>query len=104
MPVAELIKYVCLQAKLTYKVDDYAIVIGNKAMAGQMETKFYLAQNKVISIIDQSFKGDTQAFLKQLGMKFPPGAKVTLVRSMNRIVLTNTKEAHTTLSALLKPL
>lgn len=104
MPVAELIKYVCQQANLSYKVEKFAVVIGNKAGLHQMTTKFYLAQNKVISIIDQSFKGDTEAFMKQIGIKFPPGSKVTLVRSMNRIVLTNTADAHEKVSSLLKPL
>ncbi|MCM8525400.1 MAG: hypothetical protein NE327_02710 [Lentisphaeraceae bacterium] len=104
MPVAEIIKYLCLQAKLSYKVEAFAIVIGNKGVVGQMDTKFYLANAKLIGIIDESFKGDTKVFLEQVGVKFPPGSKCTLVRSMNRIVITNSKEQHEKLKTLLKQL
>ncbi|MCM8539586.1 MAG: hypothetical protein NE328_04875 [Lentisphaeraceae bacterium] len=104
IPVAEIIKYICLQAKLSYKVEAFAVVIGNKGGVGQLDTKFYLANAKLIGIIDESYKGDMKAFLEQVGVKFPPGSKCTLVRSMNRIVITNSKEQHEKLKTLLKQL
>jgi len=104
LPVAALIKYVCDQAKLTYRVDKYAIVIGNKALASQMDTKFYLANAKLIGIVDEQFKGDFKVFLEAFGVKFPPGAKATIVRSMNRLVITNSKVEHDKLKKLIKQL
>lgn len=104
IPVAEIIKYICLQAKLSYKVEAFAVVLGKKGVAGQLDTKFYLANAKLIGIIDESYKGNMKTFLEQVGVRFPPGSKCTLVRSMNRLVITNSKEEHEKLKKLLKQL
>lgn len=104
MPVAEIIKYICLQSNMSYKVEAFAVVIGKKGIAGQLDTKFYLANAKLIGIIDESYKGNIKTFLEQIGVKFPVGSKCTLVRSMNRVVITNSKAEHEKLKKLLKQL
>lgn len=104
LPVAAIIKYVCDQAKLEYRVDKYAIVIGNKGAAEQLATKFYLANAKMIGIVDEQFKGDFKVFLEAFGVKFPPGAKATIIRNMNRLVITNSLDEHEKLKKLIKQL
>ena len=104
LPVAAIIKYVCDQAKLAYRVDKYAIVIGNKGAAKQLDTKFYLANAKLIGIVDEQFKGDFKVFLEAFGVKFPAGAKATIIRNMNRLVITNSKAEHDKLKKLIKQL
>ncbi len=104
LPVAAVIKYICDQAKLEYRVDKYAVVIGNKGAARQLDTKFYLANAKLIGIVDEQFKGDLKVFLEAFGVKFPPGAKATIVRNMNRLVITNSKNEHDKLKKLIKQL
>ena len=104
MPVGEIIRYICKQNNLPYKVDKYAVVIGQSKNLKKMETKFYLAQAKLIQIIDDNFDGDSQKFLKTIGMKFGPGAKVALVRTKSRLVITNSEDEHKKIAKILKQL
>ena len=104
LPVAAVIKYICTQANLSYRVDKYAVVVGNKAGGQNLETKFYLANAKMIGIVDEQFKGDFKVFLEAFGVKFPPGAKATVIRNMNRLVITNSKLEHDKLKKLIKQL
>ena len=104
MPVAEAIKYICDQAKLPYVVENHAVVIGHSPRMVRMETKFYLAQAKLIEAVDNQYKGDFQKFLELLGVKFSPGAKVVLVRAKSRLVITNTAAEHVKIAKMIKQL
>ena len=69
-----------------------------------METKFYLAQAKLIEAVDDKYMGDFQKFLELVGVKFGPGAKVVLVRAKSRMVITNTAAEHVKMAKMLKQL
>ena len=117
MPVGELIKYICEQVGLKYKVEEYAVIIGDNASFQTLETKFYSISAGLLDIVSNKEaedlidglggdeggeKGQFKDYFSNLGISFPPGAKVKFVQQAMRLVVTNTPDNHRKLEELLR--
>jgi hypothetical protein len=94
MSIAELIQFICTQQELEYVVEKNAILIGNDARLSKLETRFYPMPSSIVGVITDNNKSDFTAFFTSLGVRFPPGAKITYVKKASRLVVTNTANEH----------
>jgi type II secretory pathway component GspD/PulD (secretin) len=118
IPVGEVIKYICEQVGLKYKVEEFAVIIGDSASFQTLETKFYSISAGLLEIVEtKESTGDLvgglgddapdegNKFLKYfetLGISFPPGAKMKFVPNAMRLVVTNTPVNHRKLEEVLR--
>jgi hypothetical protein len=102
MPVGEVIKYICDQLGLNYRVEEYAVIIGDKINISPFETKFYSVSKEFLEASKFNGKTDFERAFKKVGLTFPPGAKVKYVESAQRIVMTNIAENQLKLAYYLK--
>jgi tetratricopeptide (TPR) repeat protein len=123
MPVGEVIKYICDQLGLKYKVEEFAVIIGDNAKFQDLETKFYsisaglleIVESKSGAGIDGGLGGlggidagggdggpDFQGYFQKLGITFPPGAKIKFVQTAMRLVVTNIPENQDKLQEILR--
>ena len=127
IPVGEVIKYICDQLNLKYKVEEFAVIIGDNEKFQQLETNFYTISAGLLEIVQTRTAeglgggadagggldglavggGDDgspnfQGYFQQLGISFPPGAKIKFVQGAMRLVVTNTPENHTKLEEILR--
>ena len=122
MPVGEVIKYICDQLGLKYKVEEFAVIIGDNAKFQELETNFYsisaglleIVENKTADGVGDAGLGglgdagggdggpDFQGYFQKLGITFPPGAKIKFVQTAMRLVVTNTPENHQKLEEVLR--
>ena len=126
IPVGEVIKYICDQLNLKYKVEEFAVIIGDNEKFQQLETNFYTISAGLLEIVQTKTAeglggaadaggglgglgggGDDgspnfQGYFQQLGISFPPGAKIKFVQGAMRLVVTNTPGNHTKLEEILR--
>lgn len=127
IPVGEVIKYICDQLNLKYKVEEFAVIIGDNEKFQQLETNFYTISAGLLEIVQTKTAeglgtvadaggggldglagggGDGgpnfQGYFQQLGISFPPGARIKFVQGAMRLVVTNTPENHTKLEEILR--
>ena len=118
IPVGEVIKYICEQVGLKYKVEEYAVIIGDNASFQTLETKFYSISAGLLDIVankegadivdglgggDEGGEGDQfKEYFMSLGISFPPGAKMKFVQQAMRLVVTNTPDNHRKLDEVLR--
>ena len=127
IPVGEVIKYICDQLNLKYKVEEFAVIIGDNEKFQQLETNFYTISAGLLEIVQtktaEGLDGNAanaggglggltaggggdgpnfQGYFQQLGISFPPGARIKFVQGAMRLVVTNTPENHTKLEEILR--
>ena len=124
MPVGEVIKYICDQLGLKYKVEEFAVIIGDNAKFQDLNTKFYSISAGLLEIVesreasgiggDDDLGGDDlgggdvsegpnfEAYFQKLGITFPPGARIKFVQSAMRLVVTNIPENQEKLQEILR--
>lgn len=128
IPVGEVIKYICDQLNLKYKVEEFAVIIGDNEKFQQLETNFYTISAGLLEIVEtKTAEGignaggggglggigggidagggggpNFQAYFQQLGISFPPGARIKFVQGAMRLVVTNTPENHSKLEEILR--
>ena len=99
LPLETVIKYICKQANLKYRVDDNAVVIASKDVPlDDVITKVYPVDNSVIMLRE----GQTiQDFLSEKGVAFEAGASAVYKDYIGRLIMTNTPKEHKTLEEVL---
>lgn len=120
IPVGEVIKYICEQVGLKYKVEEFAVIIGDNASFQDFETKFYSISAGLLDIVANKESTDDLAgglggeeedsgqgsqfkdYFANLGITFPPGAKIKFVQNAMRLVVTNTPDNHRKLDEVLR--
>jgi general secretion pathway protein D len=124
MPVGEVIKHICDNLGLKYKIEEYAVIIGDDARFQEFETRFYSISAGFLEIVsDKATTGvaaglgigigpdpgagngpDFRDYFQRLGVNFPPGAKVKFVPNAMRLVVTNSPENHDKLAEVIRNL
>jgi len=117
MPVGELIKYICQQLNLRYKVEEHAVIIGDSGQFQTLETEFYPISAGFLEIVETKSTGgggldgidgeeadgpNFQTYFSDMGITVPPGAKIKFVQSAMRLVVTNTPANHDRLKEILR--
>ncbi|MCH2205118.1 MAG: hypothetical protein MK132_04505 [Lentisphaerales bacterium] len=117
IPVGEVIKYICEQVGLKYKVEEFAVIIGDNASFQTLETKFYSISAGLLDIVSNKEAADIvdglgggeggggdqfKDYFTSLGISFPPGAKMKFVQQAMRLVVTNTPDNHRKLEEVLR--
>ncbi len=106
MSIAELIKTICSMHGLNYKVEKHAVLIGSHTKLQIMETKFYVVSSTFVGLVSQLKPEDDkdafQNFFELMGVRFPPGAKMVYVKSVLRLVITNTPEQHKKVNEIMR--
>ena len=88
IPLETVIKYICRQANLKYRIDDNAVVIASKDVPlDDVQTKVYPVEKSAITLRD----GQTvQEFLTEKGITFDAGASAVYKEYIGRLIVTNT--------------
>ena len=117
IPVGEVIKYICEQVGLKYKVEEYAVIIGDNASFQTLETEFYsisaglldiVSNKEAADIVDGLGGGDEGGEGNQfkdyfMNLEFPfSGAQMKFVQQAMRLVVTNTPDNHRKLEEVLR--
>ena len=99
LPLETVIKYICKQANLKYRVDDNAVVIASKEVPlDYVETKVYPVDSGTIILPE----GQTiQDFLSEKGITFDAGASAVYKDYIGRLIMTNTPKEHKNLETFL---
>ena len=99
IPLETVIRYICIQANLKYRVDDNAVVIASKDVPlDDVITKVYPVDKSAISLRE----GQTiQEFLAEAGVVFNAGASAVYKDYIGRLVMTNTPKEHKVLEEFL---
>lgn len=99
LPLETVIKYICKQANLKYRVDDNAVVIASKDVPlDDVITKVYPVENSAIMLPE----GQTiQDFLTEKGVTFEAGASAVYKDYIGRLIMTNTPKEHKNLEVVL---
>ena len=99
LPLETVIKYICKQANLKYRVDDNAVVIASKEVPlDYVETKVYPVDTGTIILPE----GQTiQDFLTEKGITFEAGASAVYKDYIGRLIMTNTPREHKNLEIFL---
>ncbi len=132
IPIGEAIKYLCLAAGLTYRVEENAVIIGNNG-GETVITEFFPIKSGLInsiisninisneSLIDNQNKTkssefgkkintnaktinstELETYFRQRGIPFPTGASVAWDSKTSMIIMTNTSENIRNMDALLR--
>ena len=102
IPLERVIRYICQQANLKYRIDDNAVVIASKEVSlddVQLTTKVYPVEKSVIVLQE----GQTvQEFLSENGITFDTGASAVYKDYIGRLIMTNTPKQHKALDHFLR--
>ena len=94
-----VIKYICKQANLKYRVDDNAVVIASKEVPlDYVETKVYPVDTGTIILPEGQ---SIQDFLSEKGITFDAGASAVYKDYIGRLIMTNTPKEHKNLEVFL---
>ena len=94
-----VIKYICKQANLKYRIDDNAVVIASKDVPlDDVQTKVYPVEKSAITLREGQSVED---FLKEKGVAFEAGASAVYKDYIGRLIMTNTPKEHQTLETIL---
>ncbi|MBO4646583.1 MAG: hypothetical protein J5806_00325 [Lentisphaeria bacterium] len=96
-----IIKYICKQANLNYKIDENAVVIASKDIAldlDDVQTKVYPVEKSALTLAPDQTIVD---YLKAFGIKFEAGASAVYKDYIGRLIMTNTPTEHQNLERFL---
>ena len=108
IPVGTLVKYVCAQFNLKYKVEDFAVILGDSQAFATLETNFYTVSKGLLEFMNKIKYSDDktdnkfQKYFKNMGISFPSGTRIKFVHKAMRLVVTNTPENHKKIAKYLK--
>ncbi len=101
IPLGEAVRYICEQAGLRYKVEDYAVVIlGENVERGNLELRFFPIDPRLFrqdAGEDQDEALDFQRFFEDKGVTFPvmdtgDKASISYDRGTSKLIVRNTPE------------
>lgn len=99
LPLETVIKYICKQANLKYRVDDNAVVIASKEVPlDYVETKVYHVESGSIILPEGQ---SIQDFLSEKGITFEAGSSAVYKDYIGRLIMTNTPKEHKNLQIFL---
>ena len=96
-----IIKYICKQANLNYKIDENAVVIASKDIAldvDDVQTRVYPVEKSALTLAPDQTIVD---YLKAFGIKFEAGASAVYKDYIGRLIMTNTPTEHQKLESFL---
>ena len=98
----QIIRNICTNAKLRYRVEKYAVVIEETNMPeADMITKIFPVDGTALgSAGDPSNPEDLKNYFKGQGIEFPEGSKILYDNKISRIFATNTLENLNKLEAV----
>ena len=102
IPLDRVIRYICQQANLKYRIDDNAVVIASKEVPlddVQMITKVYPVEKSVIVLQEGQ---EVKEFLSENGITFSEGAQAVYKDYIGRLIMTNTPKQHKALDHFLR--
>ncbi len=87
----DAIRTVCKAAKLRFRVEENAVEIAPEtAVLDEMETRLFPVDPTLLASYNTT--EDLQKYFEENGIRFPAGAKVKFIKSISRLVATNTVE------------
>ena len=88
IPLETVIKYICQQANLKYRIEDNAVIIASKDVPlDDVQTKVYPVEKSSIKLRD----GQTaQDYFTERGILFEAGASAVYKEYIGRLIVTNT--------------
>ncbi len=93
VPLEEIIKRICEQAGLKYKVDNNAIVVAPKTVAiGDMEIKLFPLKREALLATDFSNPQQLMYFFASHGILFPTGSSIVYDWRNSRLIVNNTAD------------
>ena len=120
IPLGKLIDLIAQAQGLNVKIEEHMLILAEpNVQLNLLETQFFSMPAGVMDIvpnkkaedlagtgIDSVEEGtkDWVGYFTQMGISFPPGAKVTYVASVNRLVVTNTSQNNQLMGDLIKNL
>lgn len=90
----EIIRNICTNAKLRYRVEKNVVVIEERNMPEtDLETKIFPVDSSALSDAgDPANKEDLKSYFKDKGVAFPEGSKIVFDPRISRVFATNTPE------------
>ena len=120
IPLGKLIDLIAQAQGLHVKIEEHMVIIAEKnVQLTLLETQFYSMPAGVIDIVPtkkaedltgagiervEEGEKDWIGYFTEMGIAFPPGAKVIYVPSVNRLVVTNTSQNNQLMGDLIKNL
>ena len=102
MPTGEIIRYICIASGLKYKVDKHAVIIAAKNIQiDELVTRFYPVDPSIASLFTEL---GVQNYFEALGVSFDAGAQIAYLKSVSRLVVTNTPNNHKKIQEIFKAL
>jgi hypothetical protein len=104
MPVGEVIKYMCDQLGYKYKIDNYAVIIGNteKLLFEPLELALYDMPDFVLEEVGRKKDFVFKAYFETLGITFPADSNLKIVYDFQKVMVMNTKSNHRRLEEILR--
>ncbi len=100
IPLETVVKYICNQANLKYRIDDNAVIIASKDVPlDDVQTKVYPVEKSAIKLREGE---RIQDFFTERGMTFDAGASVVYKEYIGRLIVTNTPRELQTLENILR--
>lgn len=96
VPVGEVIKYMCDLLGYKYKIDNYAVIIGNaeKLVFEPLELALYDMPDFVLEEVGRKKDFVFKAYFETLGITFPADSNLKIVYDFQKIMVMNTKSNH----------
>ena len=98
----DLIRYICLQLNLNYKVENDTVFIRDKDFFDVLKTQFYDLSAGLLEYVENHQDNDLEKALESLGVEFGPGSKIKYVKSAMKVVITNDSRNHQKLKEVFK--
>ncbi len=99
-PLETVVKYICNQANLKYRIDDNAVIIASKDVPlDDVQTKVYPVEKSAIKLREGE---SIQDFFTERGVTFDAGASVVYKEYIGRLIVTNTPKELQILESILK--
>ena len=94
LPVGDIIRYVCMAANVSYRIDPSVVVILPRSQTPDlMETRFYsLDVGWVFARGDRMDDKEMREFFESKGITFPEGARIGYYQRQSKLAVTNTAE------------
>ncbi len=86
-PLETVVKYICNQANLKYRIDDNAVIASKDVPLDDVQTKVYPVEKSAIKLREGE---SIQDFFAERGVKFDAGASVVYKEYIGRLIATNT--------------
>ena len=101
IPIGEALKYVTALAGLKYKIEPYCIrIVPLSVPTDTLVTKQWAVTPAMLSGIGYKAGSEMKDLLTALGMTFPPGAAVQVIRNQTALIMKNTEDRQDLLGAI----